>query len=122
MDKDLDDRLARMTLLVRNFALGSVPAGDFERQYADFYYYEALDGHEASSALPPDELKRLRYVVELHRRVQIEIVNRLAVDGGFPAEDMRLAGRLTEQQAVEESLRVCADVGVSALLASCNNE
>lgn len=120
MRSDLDERLTQMALVVRNFAFGSLSARDFERQYADFYYYEALDGHEPSSALAPRELSRLRYVIELHRRVQLEVVNNLAIDAGFSSDDMKLAGRLTEQEAVKVALRICADVGVQAVLDSCN--
>ncbi len=119
MRSELDERLTQMALVVQNFALGSLSARDFERQYADFYYYEALDGHEPYSALPSRELSRLRYVIELHRRVQLEVVNNLAFDAGFSSDDMRLAGRLTEPEAMQVALRICADVGMQAVLDSC---
>jgi len=108
----IESRLAEMTLLVQSFAPGSVSAREFEEKYSDFYYYEALDGHESSSALEPQYLSKLAPAVELHRRVQEEIVNRLALDANFTEQQMKLAGRLTESEARLHMLKICHELGL----------
>lgn len=108
----IESRLAEMTLLVQSFASGSVSAREFVEKYSNFYYYEALDGHESSSALEPHDLSKLAPALELHRRVQEEVVNRLALDTNFSDEQMKLAGRLTESGARLHMLKICQEFGL----------
>lgn len=108
--------IIEMKRLVREFALGSVGAEAFIEKYSNFYYYEALDGHEASSALCPKSMAKLRPAIELHRRVQEEVVNNTSFDAGLSAETMMLAERLSPADAREHALRICADVGIEFVL------
>jgi len=116
MDSEID--LIKMTRLVREFALGAVNAQSFIDEYSNFYYYEALDGHEASSALPAGDTVRLSLAVELHRRIQEEVVNKISLDPEFSIESLKMAGRLTASEARERALRICTDVGIEAVLAA----
>lgn len=75
--------LIEMTRLVKEFALGSVTAQDFIDRYSNLYYYEALDGHEASGLLRPDILAGLGSAIELYRRIQEAVVNKILLDAGF---------------------------------------
>ncbi|WP_409461107.1 hypothetical protein ACK1O1_05865 [Stenotrophomonas maltophilia] len=108
--------IIEMTKLVRGFALGAVDARAFIEKYSNFYYYEALDGHEDSSALLPGSMMMLGPAIELHRRVQEDVVNRISFDAGLSAEAMRMAGRLSPAEARERALTICADVGIEAVL------
>ncbi|WP_414538759.1 hypothetical protein [Stenotrophomonas forensis] len=108
--------IIEMTKLVRAFALGSVDAQAFIEKYSNFYYYEALDGHEPSSALRPESMRKLGPAIELHRRVQENVVNKISFDAGLSAEAMRMAGRLSPTEAREQALRICADVGIDVVL------
>jgi hypothetical protein len=112
--------IIEMTKLVREFALGSVDAQVFIEKYSNFYYYEALDGHEASSALHPESKMKLGPAIELHRRVQENVVNKISFDAGLSAEAMRMAGRLSPTEAREQALRICADVGIEVVLSAIN--
>ncbi len=112
--------IIEMTKLVKEFALGSVDARAFIEKYSNFYYYEALDGHEASSALRPESMMKLGPAIELHRRVQEDVVNKISFDAGLSAEAMRIAGRVSPAQAREHALRICADVGIEAVLSAIN--
>lgn len=107
----LESRFAEMTLLVQDFASGTLPAREFVEKYSNFYYYEALDGHESSSDLQPHDLRSLAPAVELHRRIQEEVVNRMTPDANFTDEQMKLAGRLTEPEARFHSLTICEELG-----------
>ncbi|WP_421568661.1 hypothetical protein [Stenotrophomonas sp. PD6] len=108
----IQSRLDEMTLLVQSFASGAVSAREFVEKYSNFYYYEALDGHESLSALSPHDLQRLAPAVELHRRVQEQVVNRLVLDANFTDEQIKLAGRLTESEARLSILKVCEELGL----------
>ena len=110
--------LAEMTKLVRDFALGFISTQSFIDQYSNFYYYEALDGHETSSAMREEDVVRLGPVVELHRRIQEDVVNKVSLDPNFSAEALQMAGRLTASEAQELALRICASVGIDAVLSA----
>lgn len=113
--------IIEMARLVRDFALGSVDASIFIEKYSNFYYYEALDGHESSSVLHPESMMKLGPAIELHRRVQEDVVNKISFDAGLSAEEMRMAGRLSPAEAREHALRVCADVGIEVVLSTINS-
>jgi hypothetical protein len=117
---EMETAIIEMTKLVREFALGSVNAHAFIEQYSNFYYYEALDGHEASSALHPESMMKLGPAIELHRRVQEDVVNKISFDAGLSTEAMRRAGRLSPAEARERALRICADVGIEVVLSAIN--
>ncbi|MGF6418249.1 hypothetical protein ABH900_001728 [Stenotrophomonas sp. AN71] len=113
-----EEAFVEMTRLVGSFAVGAVAAQDFIGRYSNFYYYDALDGHEASSALQPEHMQRLGRAVELHRRIQEEVVNRISLDAGYSVEALKLAGRLGPSEAQELALRICAEVGIEAILSA----
>ncbi|WP_313435434.1 hypothetical protein [Stenotrophomonas sp.] len=113
---EVEATLIEMTKLVREFAVGAVGAKDFIESYSSFYHYEALDGHEASSALLPEQLNGLGPAIELHRRIQEEVVNRISLDGRFSVDVLEAAGRIDAFAAREVALRICADVGVEAVM------
>ena len=107
--------LADMTKLVRDFALGVVSAQRFMDDYSNFYYYAALDGHEASSALYAGDVVRVGLAVELHRRIQEDVLNRVSLHPNISTEALQMAGRSTASEAREAALRVCASVGIDAI-------
>lgn len=115
---DIEVGLIEMTRLVREFALGAITAQNFIDKYSNFYCYEALDGHEASSALRPGDLGRLGAAIELHRRIQEEVVNKISLDKEFSTEVLKAAGRLAASEAQELALRICADVGIEAVVSA----
>jgi len=117
---ETETAIIEMTKLVREFALGSVNAHAFIEQYSNFYYYESLDGHEASSALHPESMMKLGPAIELHRRVQEDVVNKISFDAGLSTEARRMAGRLSPAEAREHALRICADVGIEVVLSAIN--
>ncbi|MBN5029325.1 hypothetical protein JY419_07785 [Stenotrophomonas maltophilia] len=113
-----EDAFVEMTRLVGSFAIGAVSPQDFISRYSDFYYYEALDGHEASSALQPEHLQRLGPAIKLHRRIQEEVVNRILLDAGYSTEELKTAGRIGPSEAQELALRICADAGIEAIVSA----
>ena len=112
------DVLADMTKLVRDFALGVVSAQRFMDVYSNFYYCASLDVHEASSALCAGDVVRLGIAVDLHRRIQEDVLSRISLDPNLSTEALQMAGRLTASEAREAALRVYAMVGIDAILSA----
>lgn len=60
----------------------------------------------------------MRHAVELHRRIQEEVVNKISLDKEFSTEVLKAAARLTASGAEELTLRICADVGIETVLSA----
>lgn len=113
---ELASSLGRATRVVRRFVNGELSAPAFVSEYENFYYYEALDGHEKSSAQNDEARARFWIAIDLHRRIQEEVVNRIALAPEFSPEVMRGAGRIGELEARERARAICAEKGLDAIL------
>lgn len=112
----LANSLGRATRIVRSFVNGELSATAFVSEYANFYYYEALDGHEETSAQDAETRTRLCIPIDLHRRIQEEVVNRITLEPGYSREVMKDAGRIDELEARERARAICAEKGLEAIL------
>lgn len=113
---ELAKSLSEATLIVGRFISGKTSAKVFIESYSNFYYYEALDGHEPTSAQDADERTKYWLAIELHRRIQQEVVNQLALDAAYSREDLKAAGRIDEVEARERALEICAAVGLNSII------
>lgn len=114
MPKDsLSESLQKATAIVMRFCLGRMSVEAFLEEYGNFYYYEALDGHEGSSG----SLRRpmLRLAIELHKRIQEDVVNRVLL-GSYSPQELMEAGRLDEAHARFKALEICSEVGARAIM------
>lgn len=96
----LKEILTEGNRLVRDAAAGSLPISEFVKHYNDFYYYNALDGHEE------DEegkvlLARFADAISLHRQVQEDIVDKVYLGDPSRIGEFKAAGRIDEQEALE---------------------
>lgn len=113
---ELSSSLCRATRTVRRFVNGELSAAAFVSEYANFYYYEALDRHEASSARDAEARARFWIPIDLHRRIQEEVVNRIALDPGYSREALKDAGRIDALDAREMARAICAQKGLDAVI------
>jgi hypothetical protein len=103
------------TTLVAELVEGKVSVEDFLRTYGNFYYYNALDGHEAT----PEQrgvLEDYAEVCRLHERVQ-GIVD-LVYAGDEPNPQYEAAGRILGDEAARRIVSLAEEVGVSSLLST----
>ncbi|WP_139227342.1 MULTISPECIES: hypothetical protein [unclassified Pseudoxanthomonas] len=112
---ELATALARSTQVVRRFISGELSAQEFISEYDNFFYFEAFDGHEASSAREYEDRARRWIAIELHRRIQEEVVNSIVLSG-YSQEVMRESGRIGELEARERARAICAEKGLDAIL------
>ena len=66
--------LLNATLLVVKLLRGEILLQDFVDEYGSFYYYEALDGHEADVE-QRQVLNKLQQIIRFHEKIQTEVVD-----------------------------------------------
>jgi hypothetical protein len=96
-EADLKEILQEGTLLVKRVASGELDIQNFVKEYNNFYYYNALDGHEADEAL---SLLFHKYseVIKLHKEVQTAVVDLLYVGDDKNISKYSDAGRLSLEE------------------------
>lgn len=105
------DGTARVEALVD----GKMSAESFLRTYGNFYYYNALDGHEATPG-QREVLQDNAEVCRLHERVQ-GIVD-LVYAGDKPNPQYEAAGRILGGEAGRRIVSLAKEMGVSSLVST----
>ena len=106
--------LLSATLLVLKVILKKIPFQEFVKIYDNFYYYEALDGHEA------DEMQRkildeFKIIVRLHEKIQLQVMNRLYL-GKANKEKFMEAGRIDEQEAIKRLTEIGEEFDIEKII------
>ena len=92
-------------LLANKCLSGHLSINDFQDGYGDFFYYEALDGHEADE-LQIAVLEEFATVIEFHQYVQNEIVDKVYTETNEVPESYIKAGRISKLEAIQR-LKIC---------------
>jgi hypothetical protein len=114
-EADLKQILQAGTRLVLDAACKRISIPDFIREYGNFYYYNALDGHEAS-----DEGKRLleKYAeaTRLHAEVQQCVVDLTYLGDASQKEAYLQAGRIEPDEALRRLERLVKEHEAAEIL------
>lgn len=97
---------------------------EYVARYESFYYKYALDGHEGPVFSSPEVAARMAGVVEVHRRVQEEVLNQL-VDPEVAAlnpQTYAAAGRLSVEDALFVLKQLLIESNVRAVMQSTWND
>lgn len=98
-EKSFKKILFEGTYLIKKLVNGEIELQQFIEKYADFYYYNALDGHESNEEYNL-LLKKYARIVELHKRIQTEVID-LVYHGNLDQMPQYItAGRITLEQAL----------------------
>jgi hypothetical protein len=90
--------LLKATLLVDSYVKGLISWDDFIKRYNNFYYFEALDGHEAGDK-EMDVLRGLKKAIDLHRDIQKKAID-LVIPNDVKDRGVYLsAGRIADEEA-----------------------
>jgi len=92
--------LTEGTRLVRDAAAALLPIREFIERYNNFYYYNALDGHEEDEE-GKELLARFANAVSLHQEVQEDIVDKIYLGEPSRIDEFKAAGRIDPQEALE---------------------
>ena len=75
-EKVFREILLEGTVLIEQLALDKTSVKDFIRKYNNFYYYNALDGHEANDQTK-SFLEKYSLVISLHKDIQVNFVDKI---------------------------------------------
>jgi len=112
-EKELLEELESGTALVVALAGKTISPEEFLQRYDNFYYFNALDGHEASES-QKRVLDTVRTWCALHQQVQ-DVVN-LVYRSEVPLRDYEAAGRIRPAEAGQRIAVLANKVGVADLL------
>ena len=104
------------TELVKKLINGEMDIDSFITNYNNFYYYNALDGHEADS-LDRELIKKYKKYINFHKDIQKNIIDKLYL-GKSNYELYIKAGRILPDQALELINRVARSYDIDQLLQS----
>jgi len=112
--KELAQELARGTKLVVAVASGGLDVREFVEKYNNFYYYNALDGHEVGT-----KSDRLIGVFDdacrLHEVVQTDVIDQIYL-GTENIEQYVAAGRILPDVASDRLRKIADTYDAVALL------
>ncbi len=96
--EELRESLRQGTSLVAEVVQGRISIAEFVVRYDNFFYYEALDGHEAD-AQEHQLLDEYREIISLHEQVQTSVVDLIYLDNDGRREEFLAAGRIDPETA-----------------------
>jgi hypothetical protein len=100
-EKELLESLYSATSLIEDTVRGRISVEEFVKRYDNFYYYEALDGHEADGQTRK-LLSKYRELVLLHEEAQTNIVDITYLGPKEDGEEFIAAGRILPEAAAQK--------------------
>lgn len=92
--------LLKMGLLVEKCVNHKLDVNQFTKEYGNFFYYEALDGHEAN-AEQARVFDQYRESINFHRHIQQDVVDKVYVGSCEQEEEYLKSGRISKSEANE---------------------
>ena len=115
---ELVSALRRATSLVNRLVSKEVSIKQFVKKYDNFFYYEALDGHEAN-AQQQHLLSEFSEVVSFHERVQ-NVVDLVYLGSNKQKQQYIDAGRIDLERAEQRLRFLATEYNVTRLLEHLN--
>lgn len=110
-ESELLDTLRAATALVADAVARRISLREFAERYGSFYYFEALDGHEADAG-ERALLAKHAEVVRLHEQVQRTVVDLIYAGPEEQKAQYLAAGRIDEAEAVRRLASIAERFGV----------
>lgn len=117
-ETELLQALRDATVLIARTIDGDLPVQAFIEKYGNFYYYEALDGHE-EDAPGKRLLSKYRKLISLHEAVQTSVVDLTYVGPDEQLQQYLDAGRITVGEAAIRLKRLAQEHALEEALADC---
>lgn len=112
--KEFVQEMIRGTELIVEGASGSLGIRQFIASYDNFYHYNALDGHEADSAIA-SHLVEFADACRLHEAVQTEVIDQVYL-GHENLEQYVAAGRILPDEASDRLREIAETHDAAAVL------
>lgn len=114
---ELVKELIAATKCTLEFCEKKISARDFIKEYDNFYYKYALDGHEANKE-QKYIIKELKKYIDIHEVVQTKIIDLVFFDNNAQADQYLKAGRITEVQALNSASKIDRKYDLKATILS----
>ena len=112
--------LLTATLLVEKMLAGECSIEDFVSKYDNFYYYEALDGHEAN-AEQLQVLEVFRDAIDFHEEIQTKVVDLIYLGGKDNMQKYLNAGRINKKIVEKRIKELSEKYNISTLISKIRN-
>ena len=96
--REIIKTLFKATLLISRAVHKEISITEFSKVYDSFFYYEALDGHEADET-QKEVLREFKDAIDLHEQVQTTVVDLLYTGNAEKRQLYLDTGRIDEEQA-----------------------
>ncbi len=108
--------LLSATLLVFKAILQKISLQEFVKEYENFYYYEALDGHEADE-IQNKVLDEFKIATQLHEKVQTQVIDQLYLEE-INKEQFMKAGRIDGVEAMKRLTDIGNEFNIAGIIKS----
>lgn len=113
--------LTEGTLLVKKCVTNEISTELFFNEYNNFYYYNALDGHESDSKNTL-LLKKYLNVINLHKDIQTTVVDVVYLGDKAYLSEFLNAGRISIDDAREKIIEIAEKYNINDMLSQLENE
>jgi len=103
------------TLLVKKIVSKEITFVDFIEQYNNFYYYNALDGHEADD-ITKSLLVKFSGVISLHKEIQTTVADVLYLGNQVNSSKLQNSGRIDVDQAMQRIATISKSYNIDSLI------
>jgi hypothetical protein len=103
------------TQLIKKVAVDEISIEDFLHQYNNFYYYNALDGHEANDLTIP-LFKKYSNIIDLHKDIQTSVVDLVYLSDKTDSSKVLNSGRISIDDAMQRISKILKVYNIDDLL------
>lgn len=111
---EIKKSLLNSTILVFKVIVKDLSLKDFIKEYGNFYYYEALDGHEADETQKKN-LDELKMAIQLHEKVQTQVIDLLYLEEANKEQYME-AGRIDGPEALKRLAEIGEEYNIREVI------
>nr|VFK77877.1 MAG: hypothetical protein BECKSD772D_GA0070982_100334 [Candidatus Kentron sp. SD] len=116
---ELVNALEKATLLVNRLANREISIEQFVSEYGNFFYYEALDGHEADEQRK-QLLNEFSDVITFHENIQASVVDLVFLGSSEQKQQYLDAGRIDSGNAEQRVQHLANEYDIGGLLKRLN--
>ena len=102
------------TLLVSKVIMQEMQLQIFVERYNNFYYYEALDGHEADE-IQQKVLDEFKTAIQLHEKVQTKVIDQLYLANNSREQFIK-AGRIDDLEAMRRLSQIAKEFNIEDVI------
>jgi len=120
-EKEFKKILLNGTRLIQRLIRNEITLENFIKNYNNFYYYNALDGHEADKH-DKKLFGKFSDLLQLHKEIQTNLIDRLYFGDETNSSQYLTAGRILPKHAGEIIKNIVNNYDVDGLIKSLSEK